>query len=75
MIYHREIANQTLKNQTTGNVEIRCRLEKIDKTGNSLLKTLFIFSIRRLVNDTKQFGKYTFSFYSREPDLDINALS
>jgi hypothetical protein len=33
MSYHREIANQTLKNQTAGNVKIRCRLEKIDKTG------------------------------------------
>jgi hypothetical protein len=33
MSYHREIANQTLKNQTTGNVEIRCRLEKTGKTG------------------------------------------
>jgi len=33
MSYHREIAHQTLKNQTIGNVKIRCRLEKIDKTG------------------------------------------
>jgi hypothetical protein len=33
MSYHREIANQTLKNQTTCNVEIRCRLEKTGKTG------------------------------------------
>jgi hypothetical protein len=33
MNYHREIANQTLKNQITGNVKIRCRLEKDDKTG------------------------------------------
>jgi hypothetical protein len=38
MNYHRETANQTLKNQTTGNVEIRCRLEKIDKTENSRLR-------------------------------------
>jgi hypothetical protein len=30
--YHREIANQTLKNQTTSNVKIRCRLEKTGKT-------------------------------------------
>jgi hypothetical protein len=34
MSYHREIANQTLKNQTTGNVKIRCRLEKTGKTGS-----------------------------------------
>jgi hypothetical protein len=33
MSYHRETANQTLKNQTTGNAEIRCRLEKTGKTG------------------------------------------
>jgi hypothetical protein len=33
MIYHREVANQTLKNQTTGNAGIRCRLEKTGKTG------------------------------------------
>jgi hypothetical protein len=33
MSYHREIANQTLKNQTTGNVKISCRLEKTGKTG------------------------------------------
>ncbi len=33
MNYHREIANQTLKNQTTVNMEIRCRLEKTGKTG------------------------------------------
>jgi hypothetical protein len=33
MNYHREIANQTLKNQTTGNEKIRCRLEKTGKTG------------------------------------------
>jgi hypothetical protein len=31
--YHREIANQTLKNQSTGKVKIRCRLEKTCKTG------------------------------------------
>jgi hypothetical protein len=31
--YHRETANQTLKNQTTGNVKIRCRPEKTCKTG------------------------------------------
>jgi hypothetical protein len=44
MIHHREIANQTLKNQTTGNVEIRCRLEKTSKTGNSLLREdVFLF--------------------------------
>jgi len=35
MSYHGEIAHQTLKNQTASNVEIRCRLEKIDKTGRS----------------------------------------
>jgi hypothetical protein len=34
MSYHGETANQTLKNQTTGNVEIRCRFEKTGKTGN-----------------------------------------
>jgi len=32
--YYRGIAHQTLKNQTTGNVKIRCRLEKIGKTGD-----------------------------------------
>ena len=54
---YRGIANQTLKNQTISNVKIRCRLEKIDKTGNSqhagdtkpvmtdLLKTISIGSI------------------------------
>jgi hypothetical protein len=31
--YDRGVVNQTLKNQTAGNVRIRCRLEKIDKTG------------------------------------------
>jgi hypothetical protein len=31
--YHREISNQTFKNQTTGNVKIRCRPEKTGKTG------------------------------------------
>jgi hypothetical protein len=36
MNYHGETANQTLKNQTTGNVEIRCRLEKTCKTGRPL---------------------------------------
>jgi hypothetical protein len=43
MSYHRKIANQTLKNQATGNVKIRCRLEKIDKTGNytQLKKAVF----------------------------------
>ena len=30
---YRGIANQTLKNQAISNVKIRCRLEKIDKTG------------------------------------------
>ena len=30
---YRGIAHQTLKNQPIGNVKIRCRLEKIDKTG------------------------------------------
>ena len=55
--YHREIVNQTLKNQPIGNVKIRCRLEKIDKTGKpqqagdtnpvttDLLKTISIGSI------------------------------
>ena len=53
MIYHREIANQTLKNQTTGNVKIRCRLEKIDKTGNTRFKkTIFHSFMRRVMNDT-----------------------
>jgi hypothetical protein len=33
MSYHREIANQTLKNQTASNVKIRCRLEKTGKAG------------------------------------------
>jgi hypothetical protein len=42
MDYHEDIANQTLKNQTTGNVEIRCRLEKTDKTGNSRLKRIVL---------------------------------
>jgi len=32
--YHREIAHQTQKNQTTGNAKINCRLEKTDKTGD-----------------------------------------
>jgi hypothetical protein len=41
MSYHKEIANQTLKNQTTGNAEIRCRLEKTGKTGKPQLKKLF----------------------------------
>jgi len=30
-----KIAYKTLKNQTTGNVKIGCRLEKSDKTGKS----------------------------------------
>jgi hypothetical protein len=30
---YRGIVYQTLKNQPIGNVKIRCRLEKIDKTG------------------------------------------
>jgi hypothetical protein len=33
MSYHREISNQTLKNQSTCKVKIRCRLEKTCKTG------------------------------------------
>jgi hypothetical protein len=33
--YDRGVVNQTLKNQTAGNVKIRCRLAKIDKTGKS----------------------------------------
>ena len=50
--YHGEIAYQILKNQTTGNVEIRCRLEKIDKTGNAQLrKAIFSCSTQRLIND------------------------
>jgi len=32
---YRGIAHQTHKNQTISNVKIRCRLEKIDKTGDS----------------------------------------
>jgi len=41
--YYRGIAHQTLKNQTMGNVKIRCRLEMIDKTGNysPLKKAIF----------------------------------
>jgi hypothetical protein len=30
--YHIGVAHQTLKNQTAGNVKIRCRLEKTYKT-------------------------------------------
>ena len=47
MSYHREIAYQTLKNQTTGNVEIRCRLEKDDTNPVTTdpLKTISMGSI------------------------------
>jgi hypothetical protein len=56
MSYHREIANQTLKNQTAGNVKIRCRLEKIGKTVNSQLKkAAFHYSMRRFMNDINLF--------------------
>ena len=50
---YKGIAHQTLKNQTIGNVKIRCRLEKIDKTGNytQLKKAVFNLSMRRLLND------------------------
>jgi hypothetical protein len=52
--YYRGIAHQTLKNQTMGNVKIRCRLEKIDKTVTytQLKKAVFYWSMPRLVNDT-----------------------
>jgi len=54
--HYGEIAHQTLKNQTTGNVKIRCRLEKIDKTGNSQLKKdVFHRSMQRLMNDINLF--------------------
>jgi hypothetical protein len=55
--YHRGIAHQTLKNQTISNVKIRCRLEKIDKTGNytQLKKAVFKGSMRRLMNDINSF--------------------
>ena len=38
-----------------GNVKIRCRLEKIDKTGNytQLKKVVFHWSMLKLMNDTK----------------------
>jgi hypothetical protein len=54
MSYHRKIANQTLKNQATGNVKIRCRLEKIGKTGDYTQpkKTVFHWAMRRLINVT-----------------------
>ena len=50
---YKEIAHQTLKNQPIGNAKIRCRLEKIDKTGNytQLKKAVFNLSMRRLLND------------------------
>jgi len=40
-----------------GNVKIRCRLEKIDKTGNytQLKKAIFHWSIQGLMNVTKLF--------------------
>jgi hypothetical protein len=43
-------------NQTAGNVKIRCRLEKIDKTGNytQLNKAVFYLSTRRLINDANR---------------------
>jgi len=52
---YRGIAHQTLKNQTASNVKIRCRLEKIDKTGNytQLKKAVFNLSMRILMNDIK----------------------
>jgi hypothetical protein len=54
--HYREIAHQTLKNQTTGNLKIRCRLEKIGKTGNNtqLKATVFHWSMPILVNDAKE---------------------
>ena len=40
------------------NVKIRCRLEKIDKTGNytQLKKAVFHCSMRRLMNDINRLG-------------------
>jgi hypothetical protein len=51
--YYKGIAYQTLKNQAIGNVKIRCRLEKIDKTGGytQLRKSVFHRSMRRLMNN------------------------
>ena len=42
-----------------GNVKIRCRLEKIDKTGNytQLKKAFFHWSMGRHINDTKTFNE------------------
>jgi len=50
------MAHQTLKNQTMGNVKIRCRLEKTDKTGNytQLKKAVFHWSMQRLMDDTNR---------------------
>ena len=42
-------------NQTVGNVKIRSRLEKIDKTGNDtqLKNAVFHWPMQRLMNDIK----------------------
>jgi hypothetical protein len=68
MSYHREIVNQTLKNQTTGNAEIRCRLEKTGKTGRPQRTTQIRSRLTQMpLAVTKSFSQFLADYsYSSE---------